>query len=166
MPKGSSIDGSIEITLQGDEESMRLHVDVNSTVLNIKEVWREFAGVCRNRSLFCLFDGFLLEDVATLVGLGVVGGDTILLFGEGSPPDESKLIPLMKKSKRSAEEISVGLNVLFGEDERLEVNTLNTRLQIDYGKVLDLSSNGNACSNGNVIVHTEHLHLVVPALIL
>ena len=138
MPKGSGIDGSIEITLQGDENSMRLHVDVNSDVRNIKEVWREFAGVCRNRSLYCLFDGFLLEDVATFVGLGVVGGDTILLFGEGSPPDESKLIPLMKKSKRSAEEISVGLNVLFGEDERLEVNTLNTRLEIDY-VVLDFS---------------------------
>lgn len=122
MPK-SNIDGSIEITLQGHGDSMRLHIDVNSTVVNIKEVWREYACCHGHRPLFCLFDGFLLEDEATLVGLGVVGGDTILLFSDGSPPDDSKLLPLVNNSKRSAEEISVGLNVLFGEEERLEVNT-------------------------------------------
>jgi len=129
MPK-SNIDGSIEITLQGHGDSMRLHIDVNSTVVNIKEVWREYACCHGHRPLFCLFDGFLLEDEATLVGLGVVGGDTILLFSDGSPPDDSKLLPLVKNSKRSAEEISVGLNVLFGEEERLEVLTSPHNQQI------------------------------------
>ena len=119
MPKNGCIQGSIEITLQGPEDTMRLHTAVDSTVEDIKEVWREYAGCRRDLSLFCIFDGFLLEDAATLVGLGVVGGDTIMVFPPVSP--SLPVIPPVKMIKRNAKEISVGLNVLFGEEEELPV---------------------------------------------
>ena len=124
MPKGTNFDGTIEITLQGHQDSMRLHTTVDTSVLSIKEMWRGYAGWFPH---FCIFDGFLLEDAATLVGLGVVGGDTILILPEKSPPPGSEMQMLSKiSSKRSAEEISVGLNVLFGEEERLEVLSHST----------------------------------------
>ena len=119
MPK-SNFDGTLEITLQGPKDFMRLHTAVDTTVENLKEMWREYSECHHSSPLYCIFDGFLLEDAATLVGLGVVGGDTILVFPEKSPPSE--LFPPAKISKRSAEEISVGLNVLFGEEERLQVD--------------------------------------------
>ena len=77
------------------------------------------------KQLCCIFDGFLLENNATLVGLGVVGGDTILVFPKDGSADSdtvqtstnSVLTKRMKLKKRIAEEFSVGLNVLFGEEE-------------------------------------------------
>ena len=123
MPK-SNFDGTIEITLQGHHDSIRLHTAVDSTVENIKQTWRDsHPSECDDKTpLFCIFDGFLLEDAASLVGLGVVGGDTVLVFPERSPQlSDSQRSSKCVISKRSAEEISVGLNVLFGEEERLQV---------------------------------------------
>lgn len=60
-----------------------------------------------------LFDGLLLEDEATLVGLGIVEGDVIYV-GE----KDSFNTPFTINFKtRVAKEISVGLNVLMGEEE-------------------------------------------------
>ena len=126
MPR--NFDGVIEITLQGPAEAVGVKTSVASTIENIKDVWLEYVSPTdRDRDiadLCCIFDGFLLENSATLVGLGVVGGDTILVFPRtGSLPQ----LGTLTLKKRSAEEISVGLNVLFGEEEKLQVLPSNVR---------------------------------------
>ena len=103
---------------------------MTSTIQNIKDIWNSHHGNTEV-DLCCIFDGFLCEDNATLVGLGVVGGDTILIFNkDATTVDTSNL----KLKKRSAEEITVGLNVLFGEEEELEVLHSQHR---DYGPLLN-----------------------------
>ena len=127
MPK-QNFDGLIEITLLGSNHSsqapdkdgdvinLSIKSPVSSTVHSLKKVWSEYSA--SSEELCCVFDGFLLEDNATLVGLGVVGGDSVLVFPKGDGLGQLADIQL---KKRSAEEISVGLNVLIGEDEGLEV---------------------------------------------
>jgi len=114
MPK-QNFDGLIEITLQGSNDSIPIKSSVSSTVESLKKVWNEYFN-CSDE-LCCVFDGFLLENNATLVGLGVVGGDSVLVFSK----KEKEQFGDIEIKKRSAEEISVGLNVLIGEDEGLEV---------------------------------------------
>ena len=57
-----------------------------------------------------VFDGLLLEDEATLVGLGIVDGDVIYVGEKGSFRN------IWHFKNRVAEDISVGLNVLLGEE--------------------------------------------------
>ena len=104
MPR--NFDGVIEITLQGPAEAVGVKTSVASTIENIKDVWMEYVSPTdRDRDiadLCCIFDGFLLENSATLVGLGVVGGDTILVFPRtGSVPQ----LGTLTLKKRSAEEV-------------------------------------------------------------
>ena len=116
-----SFDGFIEITLQGCNDSIPIKSSVTSTVESLKKVWTEYFNC--SGEFCCVFDGFLLENNATLVGLGVVGDDTVLVFPK---KDKSAKFGDLKKLKRCAEEISVGLNVLIGEEEGLEVLDQNT----------------------------------------
>ena len=124
MPK-QNFDGCIEITLQGSNREVTSAKDiinlpikspVSSSVESLKKVWNDYMN--SSEELYCVFDGFLLEDQATLVGLGVVGGDSVLVFPKRDGAEQ--LLDIQMK-RRSAEEISVGLNVLIGEDEGLEV---------------------------------------------
>ena len=110
-----SFDGFIEITLQGCNDSIPIKSSVTSTVESLKKVWAEYFN--SPGELCCVFDGFLLENNATLVGLGVVGDDTVLVFPKN---DESAQFGEVRP-RRCAEEISVGLNVLIGEEEGLVV---------------------------------------------
>lgn len=118
-----NFDGFIEITLQGCNDSIPIKSSVTSTVESLKKLWSDYFHC--SEELCCVFDGFLLENNATLVGLGVVGDDTVLVFPK---KDKSAKFGNFQtvQLKRCAEEISVGLNVLIGEEEGLEVLDQNT----------------------------------------
>ena len=62
-----------------------------------------------------MFDEMLVEDKATPMGLGMVDDDTLVMIPRGFMGPKMKNI--IKRTKRKAKEISVGLNVLVGEAE-------------------------------------------------
>ena len=62
-----------------------------------------------------MFDEMLVEDEATPMGLGMVNDDTLVMIPTVLIGPKVKNI--IKRTKRKAKEISVGLNVLVGEAE-------------------------------------------------
>ena len=124
MPR--NLEDAIEVILQGASEKdvIRVQFPFNANVRSIKNVWRDQFYSSSDKDLtdlefHCIFDGFLLEDNATLIGLGIVRGDTILVFSQkDTHQSETSTI---KIRRRYAEEISVGLNVLVGEEENCVV---------------------------------------------
>lgn len=88
------------------------YLNVNATIKEVKLNLLELEGITTPGPLTLMFDGLLLEDEATLVGLGVVDEDTIYVSDSGVDRFRG-----VKMSSRIAEEISVGLNVLLGEAE-------------------------------------------------
>ena len=127
MPRNNHEEGMIRVTLLGVKSSMlRVQVPANASVEIIKTLWCEEFDSKNSRETddddlhlqyHCLFDGFLCEDQASMVGLGVVDGDTLYIFTDKTEEQGA----VIKYQKRTAEEISVGLNVLFGEEENLTV---------------------------------------------
>ena len=87
MPR--NFDGVIEITLQGPAEAVGVKTSVASTIENIKDVWLEYVSPTdRDRDiadLCCIFDGFLLENSATLVGLCAIRASRPPLADATSP---------------------------------------------------------------------------------
>ena len=90
-----------------------IDLNVNATIKEVKSKLLEgITSSGLSGPLILMFDGLLLEDDATLVGLGVVDGDTVYVSDNGV--DRFRGIEM---KSRIAEEISVGLNVLLGEAE-------------------------------------------------
>jgi len=87
-----------------------IDLNVNATIREVKSNLLE--GITSSGPLTLMFDGLLLEDDATLVGLGVVDGDTVYVSDNGVESFRG-----IEMNSRIAEEISVGLNVLLGEAE-------------------------------------------------
>jgi len=87
-----------------------IDLNVNATIREVKSNLLE--GITSSGPLTLMFDSLLLEDGATLVGLGVVDGDTVYVSDNGVESFRG-----IEMNSRIAEEISVGLNVLLGEAE-------------------------------------------------
>ena len=90
-------------------------LETNSLMLNIESSIKEVKRTILFKNISDLtwslvFDGMLLEDEATLVGLGIVDGDVIYVGEKGSFRN------IWHFKNRVAEDISVGLNVLLGEE--------------------------------------------------
>eukprot|EP00090_Calanus_glacialis_P045990 TRINITY_DN8811_c0_g1_i2.p1 TRINITY_DN8811_c0_g1~~TRINITY_DN8811_c0_g1_i2.p1 ORF type:complete len:456 (-),score=76.79 TRINITY_DN8811_c0_g1_i2:859-2226(-) len=99
------VDFNISSNLNLDQKCFEA-LDMNYKIGTLKQTYFK-----KHSSFF--FDGLLLEDEATLVGLGIVEGDFIYVGDTASFE-----APCAVNCKtRVAKEISVGLNVLIGEEE-------------------------------------------------
>ena len=101
---------------------------------------------------FFVFDRMMVEDDATPMGLGMVDGDS-LGFGSNfwlqNVRNHAEVISCFEKTRRRATEISVGLNVLVGEEEG----------------GMRLFGHGNQCSQCHQVLNTIHTILLPKLLI-
>ena len=82
--------------------------DVNSTIQEVKSILLKHVTFPEPLSL--MFDGFFLEDDATLAGLGVVDGDIIYVSDSGSESLDG-----VEMKRRIDDEFYVGSKVILGE---------------------------------------------------
>jgi len=108
-------------------DTIELKLDIHSSIAMVKQAYKNTLAskvltlACRDcidtTDDFCfIFDDLLLEDEATLAGLGIVDGDHICVATKNSVMEVGMKI-MEQRMVRTAEEISVGLNVLIGETE-------------------------------------------------
>ena len=101
----------ISVRAAGSKSRTWYHFDVNSTIQELKLNLSAQMNL-PEPSLSLIFDGFLLENEATLAGLGVVDDDIIYVSD-----DAGESLCGIKMNSRIDNEFAVGLNVLLGETE-------------------------------------------------
>ena len=107
-----SIKVNLEISVRavGSKSRTCYHFNVNLTIREVKLNLSEQMNLPEPLSL--IFDGFLLENEATLAGLGVVDDDIIYVSDNAG-----ESLCGIEMNSRIDNEFAVGLNVLLGETE-------------------------------------------------